>query len=140
MISNPHKRRRKLPEPSTPRKSSFVGAAALFLTFYTALILGSTCVHADLNPANSSQVSWSVAVDPADDHADESLCPSLHEHALRAIAVSDHSEIVSASSAVIFAAHDLPGLNDGTSSVFRPPGCGFPYPHSSFQLSTVLRI
>ena len=136
MISNRHMRRRKL---FPHRKSSFVGAAALFLTFYTALILGSSCVHADLNPTNSPLLSSSVAGDPADDHADESLCRSVHEHALRAVAVSDHSEIVGVSPPLLFAAHNVPALNDGTCDAFRPPGSGFPYLHSS-QLSTVLRI
>ena len=140
MILNPHKRRRKFPKPSTHRKSSFVGATALLLAFYTALILGSSCVHADVNPETPSHVSWSVAGHTADDHADESLCRSVHEHALRAVAVSDHSEIVSVSPALLFAAHNMPTLNDVTSDAFRPPGSGFSHPHSSFQLSTVLRI
>ena len=133
-------RRRKRPELYPHRKSSFVGAAALFLTFYTALILGSSCVHADLKPTNSPLFSSSVAGDPADDHPHESLCRSVHEHALRAVAVSDHSDIVSVSPAYLFAAHNMPDLKDGTCDAFRPPGAGFSYPHSSVQLRTVLRI
>lgn len=139
MILHPHKCRRKLPKPSTHRKSSFVGATAVLLIFYTALIFGSLCVHANVNPETPPRVSWSVAGNTADDHADESLCRSVHEHVLRAVAVSD-SEIVSVSPALLFAAHNMPALNDGTCDAFRPPGSGFPYPHSSFQLSTVLRI
>ena len=136
MISNRHMRRRKL---FPHRKRSFVGAAALFLTFYTALILGSSCVHADLNPTNSPLFSSSVSTDLADDHSHESLCGSVHEHALRAVAVSDHSEIVSVLLAFLFSAHNVPAPNYSGCDAFRPPGSGFPYLHSN-QLSTVLRI
>ena len=139
MISNLHTHRQRLPKLFARRKSFFVGAATLMLTFYTALILGSSCVHADSIPANSRQLSWSVAVDPLDDHPDESLCGSVHEHALRAVAVSDRSEIVSVPPALLFSAHNVPAPNYSACDAFRPPGSGCPYLHSN-QLSTVLRI
>jgi hypothetical protein len=143
MIWNVHRRRprgREKPGICPHRKSSFVGAAALFLTFYTALILGSSCVHADLNPTTPRQVSWHVAVDTDDNHAEEPLCRSVHEHVLLAVAVADHPEVVSASLIVLSVTQDKPGLNDAKSAAFRPPDGGFPYPHRSFQLNTVLRI